>query len=114
MRCGSDSIHRHTVVDDGVVIDGVVIHHGRLFVNVTDFGVSHSVMTQVVIAEVMHAHEGEVFCMQPEVETDTDADAVVPPAVVSVKIGVRRQWRPAAVRARGAPAYPGGSPCPIW
>jgi len=75
-----DALRADALVDDGGVVDGVIIDDGRVVVDFCHLGWRQTIMREIVLVKILYRDKCEVLRMESEFEANSHGNAVETPA----------------------------------
>jgi hypothetical protein len=105
-----DCFAAHAAIDNGVVVNRVVIHHRGVAVHIHHLRPWDDVPIRVGVAKTADRDKRVVMEAQSEIEADIDVASMEGQPDAGHPIGFRRERGPAAIAFRVPPAYPRRTP----
>src|SRR5437762_9517287 len=92
-------INRDAMVDNGIVLNRIIVDDGGPVIHVPHFGHGQPAMTQIVVGKIVDPYERVVFRAKTKIEIQAYIDAVKSESHASDEIGSRGQRRPTTTRS---------------
>ena len=106
MDSGINVLHWNTAVDNGAVVDVVIIDDGGLVENLPTAFLFGAVITRMTFGKAIHGNEGETFRAQPEIKANCHTRPTIKKSHARTIYSERRQRRPAAIVIIRTPSHP--------
>jgi len=106
MICRTDQGDGNAIVDNGMVVEVVIIDDRTLVINLRHMLMRDTEIARMRIAEMIGGHEGEATGGQSEVKANRNIGTAIGEADARLVGGERRQRGPATIIAARTPSHP--------